>query len=202
MPFSATVGLGSASVLYAACKLIINLLLLAWREGGKNIRRETSPTSPGVFKRQQSREMVPPPGERLVRRESLDFGPADAQELDLMKKSETVQERILRKSYYSRFNEDSRSSYTVRQRRRSMTRLNEHSEFFSSSSSSSILNRNQKTSSSNSSFLSLGKSLADMGSASDILSSRYSNRGLPTSNRSSDEEDTELLRGSKGSSRL
>lgn len=199
MPFRATVGLGSAFSSFAAFKLIINLVLLTWRKGGKNSRREASPT--GVFKRQQSREMVPPMGERLVRKESLDFGPADGQEVDLMKKSETVQERILRKSYYSRFNEDSRSSYTVRQRRRSMTRLNEHSEFFSSSSSSSILNRNQKTSSSSSSFLSLNKSLADLvnSSASDIVSSRYSNRGLPPSNRSSDEEENELLRGSKGS---
>lgn len=176
--------------------------MLTWRKGGKNSRRESSP--PSVFKRQQSREMVPPMGERLVRKESQDFALADGQEMDLIKNSETVQERILRKSYYSRFNEDSRSLYTVRQRRRSMTRLNEHSEFFSSSSSSSILNRNQKTSnsSSSSSFLSLGKSLADLASASDIVASRYSNRGLPPSNRSSDEEETELLRGSKGSSRL
>lgn len=61
--------------------------------------------------------------------------------------SESVQDRIHRKSYYSRFNEDSRNSYTVRQRRRSMTRMNEQtsSEFFSASSSSSSIrsSRNQ-----------------------------------------------------------
>lgn len=69
---------------------------------------------------------------------------------------ETVQERIHRKSYYSRFNEDSRSLFSCRQRRRSMTRLNEYNEFFGSNcsnSSSSLANTNTGKALSNSSLL-------------------------------------------------
>lgn len=153
------------------------------------------------FRRQESREVTPSLGERL-RKDGGDGAPAEGLEVDF--KSESVQERIHRKSYFSRFNEDTRNSYTVRQRRRSMTRFNEHSEFFSSSSN--VLSRNSSSSSKTieprspgtlSSYFSFDpdrhvsssdKSLADL--ASDI-SSRYSGIGRqssPRSNRSSDDE--------------
>lgn len=162
-------------------------------------------------------------GERL-RKESDVAAPAmaDGAGQDADFKSETVQERILRKSYYSRFNEDSRSSYTCRQRRRSMTRLNEHtSEFFSSSSSSSSILSSSRPAPKSlfyepkssgggattalSSLLSSNKSLADL--ASDI-SSRYSHsrgrQSSPRSTRSSEEDEADLVRGApgKGTSRL
>lgn len=63
--------------------------------------------------------------------------------------TESVSERIHRKSYYSRFNEDTRS--TCRQRRRSVTRFSEFSDSFSplfaSTGSSSTLGRTKSSAS-------------------------------------------------------